>query len=290
MNYRHAYHAGNHADVLKHIVLARALALMTKKDKPLFFLDAHAGVGRYALWGDEALKTLEWQDGVGRLYDSKGQAAVLSPETESLLAPWRHAIAEMNDGGQPLSHYPGSPDLAQMMLRPDDRMLFNELHPEDEAALAKAFARDKRASVVHGDAAIAVKANLPPRERRGLILIDPPYEQEDEARAAITMLRDGIKRFATGVFLLWYPVTGDGLSDTIKTDAAGLGLPKMMIVELLVRSVVAEGGLAGSGLIIVNPPWPIGDELNLIGPQLRDRLAQDNSASWSLTEPVSVLP
>ena len=284
MNYRHAYHAGNHADVLKHIVLARALALMTRKDKPLFFLDAHAGIGRYALWGDEALKTLEWQDGVGRLYDQKGQAIVLAPEAEALIAPWRQVVAAVNDGGQPLSHYPGSPDIARMLLRADDRMLFNELHPQDEALLAKAFARDKRVSVAHGDAGIAVKAHLPPRERRGLILIDPPYEQENEGKAAITMLRDGLRRFATGVFLLWYPVTGDGLSDAIKTDAMALGVPKMMIAELIVRTVVPEGGLAGSGLIIVNPPWPIVDELQRIGPALRDRLAQDDNSRWFITE------
>ena len=285
MNYRHAYHAGNHADVLKHIVLARALALMTKKHKPLFFLDAHAGVGRYALWGDEALKTLEWQDGVGRFYDRKGEAVALSLEIEALIAPWRKAVESVNDGGQPVSHYPGSPDLARMLLRADDRMLFNELHPEDQALLAKAFARDKRVSVIHGDAGIAVKSHLPPRERRGLILIDPPYEQENEAGTAITMLRDGLRRFATGVFMLWYPVTGDGMSDAIKKEAAALGVPKMMIAELTVRTVRAEGGLAGSGLIIINPPWPVGDELRLIGPALRDRLAQDEGAAWSLTEP-----
>jgi 23S rRNA (adenine2030-N6)-methyltransferase len=284
MNYRHAYHAGNHADVLKHVVLARALALMTKKDKPLFFLDAHAGAGRYALWGDEALKTLEWQDGAGRFYDRKGEALALSPDVEALIAPWREAVTSINDGGQPLSHYPGSPDLARIMLRPDDRMLFNELHPEDEARLAKAFTRDRRASVVHGDAGMAIKANLPPRERRGLILIDPSYEQENEAKAATAMLRDGVRRFATGVFMLWYPVTGDGVSDAIKTDASALGLPKTMIAELTVRTVRAEGGLAGSGLIMVNPPWPIGDELMLAGPALRDRLAQDDGAAWSLTE------
>jgi 23S rRNA (adenine2030-N6)-methyltransferase len=164
-------------------------------------------------------------------------------------------------------------------------MLFNELHPEDEARLAKAFARDRRASVTHGDAAIAVKASLPPRERRGLTLIDPPYEQENEARAAITMLREGLQRFATGVFMLWYPVTGDGMSDAIKKDAAALGVPKMTIAELIVRTVRTDGGLAGSGIVIVNPPWPIGDELKLIGTALRDRLAQDEGAAWSLTEP-----
>lgn len=282
MNYRHVYHAGNHADVLKHIVMVRAFLHLRKKDKPFLFLDAHAGTGLYALWGDEALKTLEWQDGVGRFYDPAGKAVPLTAEAEDLIAPWRMAIAAVNSAGQPLSHYPGSPAFALNVLRKDDRVILNELHPQDHGKLADFAQRDKRVVLVEGDAAIAVKAHLPPPERRGFILIDPPYEREDEARRAVQMLRDGHRRFATGAFALWYPVTGDGLSDVIVKEAQALAIPKMVKAELLVRKPVPGGGLAGSGLILVNPPWPLTDELALLGPFLCERLKQGNGALWSL--------
>ncbi len=282
MNYRHVYHAGNHADVLKHIVMMRAFLHLAKKDRPFLFLDAHAGTGLYALWGDEALKTLEWQDGVGRFYDPSGKAVVLSAACEAMLQPWRDVIASVNAAGQPLSHYPGSPGFALCALRKDDRILLNELHPEDHEKLAAFVKGDKRVTVADGDAAIAVKAHLPPPERRGFILIDPPYEREDEARRAIQMLRDGHRRFATGAFALWYPVTGDGLSVRIVQGAQALAIPKMLKAELLVRGAVAEGGLAGAGLILINPPWPLADELALLGPALRERLGQTDDAQWSL--------
>lgn len=282
MNYRHVYHAGNHADVLKHIVMLRAFLHLQKKDKPFLFLDAHAGTGLYALWGDEALKTLEWQDGVGRFYDPAGKAVPLPAEAETLIAPWRHVIAAVNSAGQPLSHYPGSPGFALDILRPGDRVVLNELHPDDHGKLADFAQRDRRVMLVEGDAAIAVKAHLPPSERRGFILIDPPYEREDEARRAVQMLRDGHRRFATGAFALWYPVTGDGLSDLLVKEAQALALPKMLKAELLVRAAVPDGGLAGSGLILVNPPWPLADDLATLGPALCGRLRQSDGARWSL--------
>jgi 23S rRNA (adenine2030-N6)-methyltransferase len=282
MNYRHAYHAGNHADVLKHIVMVRAFTQLKKKDKPFLFLDAHAGIGLYALWGDEALKTLEWQDGVGRFYDPSGRPVLLSAECEALLAPWREAIAVVNATGQPLSHYPGSPGFALASLRQMDRVLLNELHPEDHGRLANFAARDKRVKLTEGDAAIAVKAHLPPPERRGFILIDPAYEQQDEARRAVQMLREGYRRFATGAFALWYPVTGDYLADDIAAQTKALGLAKTLKIELRVREAVPEGGLAGSGLVLVNPPWPLADELAVLGPALADRLRQNDGARWSL--------
>lgn len=282
MNYRHAYHAGNHADVLKHIVMMRAFVQLKKKDKPFLFLDAHAGIGLYALWGDEALKTLEWQDGVGRFYDPSGRPVPLAADCEELLAPWRRAIAAVNASGQPLSHYPGSPGFALASLRPMDRVLLNELHPDDHGRLSDFAVRDERVKVTQGDAAIAIKAHLPPPERRGFILIDPPYEQEDEARRAVRMLRDGHRRFATGSFALWYPVTGDGLSEQVVAEAKALDFAKMLKVELRVREAVREGGLAGSGLILVNPPWPLAEELAVLGPALRDRLRQKDGAGWSL--------
>jgi 23S rRNA (adenine2030-N6)-methyltransferase len=167
-------------------------------------------------------------------------------------------------------------------LRASDRLLLNELHPEDFGKLADFVAGDGRVTLSEADAAVVVKAHLPPSERRGFILIDPPYEREDEARRAVRILRDGHRRFATGAFVLWYPVTGDGLSDFIATEAAALAIPKMLRVELLVRRAVTDGGLAGSGLILINPPWPLSDELVLLGPALLARLRQNDGAHWTL--------
>src|SRR5207248_9317733 len=156
MNYRHAYHAGNHADVLKHTVLALALEHLKKKVKPFLVLDAHAGIGIYALAGEEASKTLEWQNGVGRLYATSGEALPLKGEAETLLRPWRAVVAAVNRSKLALAHYPGSPELARRLLRPSDRIILNELHPADHLALAAYAAEDPRMSVTAEDANIAV--------------------------------------------------------------------------------------------------------------------------------------
>ena len=175
MNYRHAYHAGNHADVLKHAVLARIVEHLKKKDKPFRVVDAHAGIGLYRLDSIEAGKTREWEGGIGRL------AAPLDAEAEMLLTPYRQVIAALNPPGERLA-YPGSPEVVARLMRAGDRLVANELHPEDNMALARHFLRDGRVRVTEVDAEVCVKANLPPPERRGLVLIDPPYEDADEMR------------------------------------------------------------------------------------------------------------
>jgi 23S rRNA (adenine2030-N6)-methyltransferase len=265
MNYRHAYHAGNHADVLKHIVLTRVLAALNRKDKPYRVIDAHAGSGVYALDGVEAGKTREWEGGIGKL------AEPFAPEVELLLAPYRHILASLNPGGGPRL-YPGSPEIAARMMRAGDRLIANELHPEEAARLAGHFHSDKRVKVLGLDAGTCVKASLPPPERRGLILIDPPYEQKDEAAKAVRMLTDGVSRFATGIFLLWYPIKAKGDDDTIRDAAHALGVPGTLAVELRIREPFKEGGLAGSGLIVVNAPWKLDEELRQIVPALANRL------------------
>jgi 23S rRNA (adenine2030-N6)-methyltransferase len=280
MNYRHAYHAGNHADVLKHAILARAFVHLAKKEKPFFFLDAHAGIGVYELESGEALKTLEWQNGVGRLYGLSGEIVPLDAEAEPLLSSWRVVVAAVNPGGGPLARYPGSPDFGRRLLRAHDRILLNELHPADLHSL-KSYARgDDRMRVMGEDANTVVKASLPPPERRGLVLIDPPYERDDEDRRVVKMLRVGVRRFATGVHFLWYPVTRDGLSHRIIQEVLALGIPKTWVAELRVRAPMPDGGLAGSGLILVNPPWPIENELPILLSGLCTRLAQTDGAGW----------
>ena len=265
MNYRHAYHAGNHADVLKHAVLARVIEAMKKKDKPFRVIDAHAGIGIYDLGGIEAGKTGEWEGGIGKL------AEPFAAEIEALLAPYRQVIAAMNpQGGVRL--YPGSPELALRLMRDGDRMLANELHPEDAVALERHFIRDARAEIISMDAETCLKARLPPPERRGVILIDPPYESKTEAEKAVRMLGHGLRRFAQGVFVLWYPLKADRTAETVVSGVAAMGVPGTLKVELQVREAFTGGGLAGSGLVIVNAPWKLDEELRLLVPALAGRL------------------
>jgi 23S rRNA (adenine2030-N6)-methyltransferase len=264
MNYRHAFHAGNHADVLKHVVLARLFEHLKKKDKGFCFVDAHAGVGVYDLQGIEAFKTGEWQGGIGKM------AQPFSSDVEALLAPYRQVIAALNDGG--LKFYPGSPELAVRLMRAQDSIVLNELHPEDFVSAERRYASDKRVRLMALDAEVAIKAQLPPPERRGLVLIDPPYEQKDEAARAVAMLAHGLRRFATGVFALWYPIKADRIDEAIVRDVKALDVAGTLRVELRVREVFGNGGLAGSGLIIVNAPWKLDDELRAIVPALAQRL------------------
>ena len=280
MNYRHAYHAGNHADVLKHAGLALALAHLKARDKPFRFIDAHAGSGVYRLASPEAAKTGEWRDGVGRLYGRDGAPSPLPAAAEAALAPWRAAVAAVNPDGR-LSWCPGSPELARLALRPGDRLTLNELHPDDVETLRAQMRGDRRVTVTALDAESAVKAALPPPERRGVILIDPPYERPDEPERAVAALREGLKRFATGVFILWFPITGDDVAARVVSGVAALGLPETLSVTLGVRAPVMGGGLAGSGLVIVNPPYRIDAALRALLPALAERLAQSSASSWS---------
>jgi 23S rRNA (adenine2030-N6)-methyltransferase len=282
MNYRHAFHAGNHADVLKHAVFARVIEHMKKKDKGFRIVDAHAGTGLYSLSSPEASRTQEWQQGVGRFFDIAGRVLPLGPDAEPFLQPWRSVVRAVNGGGGSLTRYPGSPEIAAQLMRAQDRLYANELHPEDHALLARHFAADRRVTVTELDASQALKAALPPVERRGVVLIDPPYEKSNEAELAVRMLREGLKRFATGCFLIWYPVTGDGLSDHLTDAVMLMGLPKLLKAELLVRKPVREGGLAGSGLLIVNPPWLIDLDLSHMLPALTERMAQGKGAGSTL--------
>jgi 23S rRNA (adenine2030-N6)-methyltransferase len=265
MNYRHAYHAGNHADVLKHVVLARVIEAMKKKDKPFRVIDAHAGIGLYDLSGLEAGKTGEWEGGIGRL------AEPFAAEVEELLAPYRTVIAGLNPHGG-LTFYPGSPELALRLMRNDDRLIANELHPQDAIALERHLIRDARADVTSMDAETCLKAKLPPPERRGVILIDPPYEVKSEAEKAVRMLAHGLRRFAGGVYLLWYPMKADRTAESIVAAVKELGVPATLNVSLRVREAFSGGGLAGSGIVILNAPWKLDAELRELVPALAERL------------------
>jgi 23S rRNA (adenine2030-N6)-methyltransferase len=262
MNYRHAFHAGNHGDVFKHVVLTRVLSHMTKKDKPFRLLDAHAGIGRYDLSGPEAFKTGEWRDGIGLLREAQPGA-----DECALLEPYLSIVERMNQEGS-FRHYCGSPEIAARMMRPKDRIVLNELHPQDRATLTANYASDRRVRVTGVDAAQAVKAELPFAERRGVVLLDPAYESPDDSADLARMMMHIVQRMAQTVVLAWYPVKSEefvaGLLDRMKR----LNLPGLLHIQLIVKEVHEFGGLAGSGLLVLNPPWPLEEECRKLLPFL----------------------
>jgi 23S rRNA (adenine2030-N6)-methyltransferase len=265
VNYRHSFHAGNHGDVLKHIVLARALQLMTAKDKPLAVLDAHAGVGRYDLSGVQATKTGEWLGGIAKLDDD------FAPEVEAVLAPFRDLLAAVNPDGEG-KYYPGSPEIIARMIRGVDRLIANELHPVDALELTANYAADKNVFVKQLDYLQAIKSELPFRERRGLVLIDPPFEVLDETLRTAQAVQFGYRRMATATFMVWYPVTTDEFASQFIGTMKALDIPNMLWCELRIKSAFAQGGLSGSGLIIINPPWTLEKDLRILLPALAERL------------------
>ena len=265
MNYRHAFHAGNHADVLKHAVLAQVISYLTLKDKSFAVLDAHAGIGAYDLLGTEALKTDEWRGGVSLMGEG------FAPEVEAILKPYRASLADLNPMGG-ARYYPGSPEIIVQGLRHSDRLIANELHPDDADTLEDNYRADPRVRVTRLDALGAIKAVLPFPERRGLVLIDPPYEAVDETARVSKQLREGVKRFATGTFIVWYPVTTEEFATRFVAEIKALGIPNMVQAELRVKIPHPQTGLAGSGLIIVNPPFVLEGQLQLLLPALAARL------------------
>ncbi len=270
MNYRHAFHAGNHADVLKHIILSRVLEYFKQKNKPFAVLDAHAGIGGYDLEGVEAIKTGEWQGGIGKM------ARRFAPEVEMLLGPYRAILAAMNsDGGS--RYYPGSPELTLRLLRLSDRLIANELHPDDFAILRENYRHDSRVRVTSRDATASIKAELPFSQKRGLVLIDPPFETLDESERVAEALNLGYRRFATSTFLIWYPVTTEEFASKFLDMISALALPNVLHVELRVKAAIERGGLSGSGMIIINPPWTLETEMKILLPALAGRLGL---ATW----------
>lgn len=273
MNYRHAYHAGNFADVFKHALLAMCLEHLKGKDKPFFVLDTHAGVGLYDLAGVEAGKTGEWLGGIARVMDA--------PDAPQDLAPYLDVVRGLNpDGG--LRYYPGSPWVTRALARDNDRIALCELHPADSAALAENMRRDRRVKVHPRDGYGAVKAMLPPPERRGLVLVDPPFEKPDEFMALEQAVRDGVKRFAQGTFALWYPIKDPLEIAAFHARLVDLGVPKTLSIDLLVRRPrPGVPRLDGCGYVFINPPYGMLAGLERVMPFLTDRLALEDGAGWT---------
>jgi 23S rRNA (adenine2030-N6)-methyltransferase len=270
MNYRHAFHAGNIADVLKHAVLARILVHLREKAAAFRIIDTHAGAGRYDLASEQAARTGEWHDGIGRLW-----AAALADDARDLLAPYLAAVAVDNGGGA-LRHYPGSPLIALHLMRPQDRLVACELEPGAAKALAANLRRDVRARAVAIDGWTALNAYVPPRERRGVVLIDPPYEDKHEFARLADALAAAQRKWATGIYLVWYPIKDrvgpDRLVAMLRRSVTPKSGQKVIRVELEWALSEAREGLAGAGLVIVNPPWRLADELGWLLPALRTAL------------------
>lgn len=279
MNYRHVYHAGNFADVFKHAVMALVIEHLKIKPAPFRIVDTHAGTGGYDLGSLEAQKTGEWRDGIGRLLGER-----LPADIAEILAPYLSAIAAENPGceGAVLKAYPGSPLIARHLMRTCDQLVVNELHPDDFEQLDALLGRDRQTQVLGIDGWTALKSLLPPKERRGLVLIDPPFEAPGELARMLQGLRDGVQRFATGTFVLWYPIKDRRPVEAFRLEAIGLGLEKLLDAELMVRT--ADGiGLAGCGLLIVNPPYTLPAMLARLLAYLAERLAQGPGAASRVT-------
>lgn len=274
LSYRHAFHAGNHADILKHLVLVLCLQHMNSKEKPWLLLDTHAGAGLYATDSEQAKKTGEYVDGIARLWNRSDLPAPLKPYME--------AVRSCNNGLK-LRRYPGSPWLAAHFARGIDTLRFRELHSTDFALLRRQFKdAGRRIKVEQGDGFEAIKAALPPASRRGLVLIDPSYEINSDYPRVVAALKDGLKRFATGAYLVWLPFL-----PTIESRALPDKLKKLpadwLYAGLTVRGPAGEGhGMSGSAMFVINPPWTLKAALEESLPWLVQVLALDEKAGWAV--------
>lgn len=281
MNYRHAFHAGNFADVVKHVVLARILAYLGQKDAAYRVIDTHAGAGLYDLAGEEAQRTGEWEGGVGAVL-----RADFTPQVAALLKPWLDVVRAVNpevEGDMSaalatrLRHYPGSPLIAQALTRPQDRLLFCETVSGVRDSLVDAVGRDGRAKVLPTDAWQALTAYLPPKERRGLVLVDPPFEEPGEFHRMAQGLIEAHKRWPTGVYALWYPIKDVRAVDAFRREIERAHIPKVLNIQFDLRAVRQADAMSGCGLLIVNPPFTLADELRLVLNALVRVLATDGT-------------
>ncbi|KQB01636.1 ribosomal RNA large subunit methyltransferase J [Vibrio metoecus] len=264
LSYRHSFHAGNHADVLKHIVQSLILNSLQQKEKPFVYHDTHSGVGRYDLTHEWSEKTGEYKQGIARVWQQDNIPA----ELDSYL----DAIRQLNQG-ETLRYYPGSPRVARAHLREQDRMVLTELHPSDYPLLEQEFHRDRQVSIYKEDGFARLKASLPPQERRGLVLIDPPYELAKEYRDVVRAIAQSYKRWATGIYAIWYPVVNRCDIDDMLEGLQGLEIRKILQIELGVAPDTNERGMTASGMIVVNPPWTLESQMQTILPFLKQAIA-----------------
>jgi 23S rRNA (adenine2030-N6)-methyltransferase len=284
MNYRHAFHAGNFADVIKHIVLVRILTYLQEKQAAFRVIDTHAGAGLYDLAGEEAERGGEWLTGIARVMQARfSQAAI------ELVMPYLDIVRAFNPQ-RDLKAYPGSPLIARALLRPQDRLTACELEPNARKQLIDALRRDTQARVVDLDGWVALPAFVPPNERRGLVLIDPPFEASDEFERMTNGFATAFAKWPTGSYLLWYPAKSRRATDQLAQQVAGITASaaspgKCLRLEFSVAPQVAGTALTSAGLLIVNPPWTLADELKIILPELEKPLGQGGAGRFRLEAP-----
>lgn len=279
LSYRHSFHAGNHADVLKHTVLSLIIDSLNEKEKPYLYLDTHAGAGRYQLSGEHAERTGEYLEGIARIWEQED----LPEEMESYIS----CIKALNPNGK-LRFYPGSPLIARHLLREDDKLSLTELHPSDYPMLRNEFTKDSRARTERADGYQQLKSKLPPHSRRGLTLIDPPYEIKSDYQAVVKGIQEGYKRFGTGVFALWYPVVMRQQIKRMFAELEATGIRRILQIELAVRPDSDQRGMTASGMIVINPPWKLEQQMTRILPWLHKQLVPAGTGhtkvSWIVPE------
>jgi len=273
MNYRHAFHAGNFADVMKHALLVRIIAYLQRKETAFRVIDTHAGIGLYDLAASEAGRTGEWAGGIGRL------DGAFSPKVEEVLAPYRTVVADVR-ARHGESAYPGSPAILREILRRQDRGVFVELHPADYKVLNQAFNEVANLKVLHLDGWTALHSLIPPKEKRGLVLIDPPYEEPDELERLGGELLAALRKWPTGIYAGWYPVKDLGPVDALAARLDRESPRPGLRLELLVDDPRDPTRLNGSGLFVLNPPWSLKDEAELLLPALAERLSRGGYGAY----------
>lgn len=278
MNYRHIFHAGNFADVFKHALLVPLIRGMQRKEKGFLFLDTHAGVGAYDLSSLPAGRTLEYADGIARLWTGGNPGPILREYVDLV----REFNRERGGTEAAPRFYPGSPRLAAKLLRPQDRLALSELHPDDHAALRDEFRRERGVGIQNIDAYSALRAWLPPPERRALVLIDPPYEDREETARLHDAIEAMLTHFGSATYVVWYPITDRSGTDAFKATLRTLPLPPTLAVELVIYADERTDRLNGCGLLVLNPPWQIAPELLSTAQALRDALAVEPGARASL--------
>lgn len=290
MNYRHAFHAGNFADVFKHAILARILVYLMRKDAPLRYIDTHSGTGLYDLAGEEAGRTGEWRDGIGSIGTPAGET--MPDDVAALLEPYLDAVGARGEDGRP-DAYPGSPAIAARLLRPQDRMSLCELHPADAGALrrnmGRVHPRDRRTAIVAIDGYTGLNAYVPPPERRGLVLIDPPFEDRNEFGRLAKALVRALNKWPTGVYCAWYPLKSAGAADPLYAALAGTSASaeagNCLRIELQTARIDPDGPLTACGLAIVNPPWSLQQEAEALMPYLCASLQHGPGHAWRIDQP-----
>ena len=278
LSYRHSYHAGNHADVLKHIVLTLCINALKEKEKPFLYLDTHSGAGRYLLKSEHSEKTGEYLSGINLLWQQSN-----IPE---LLNTYLSVIKRYNPFSE-LKYYPGSPLIAKQLLRQQDKLNLTELHPTDYPLLRQEFSKDKRAKVLREDGFAQLKSKLPHEFRRGIILIDPSYEIKEDYQIIPKALFEAYKRFATGVYLIWYPVVSRTQTQKMIDSIIQLGIRRISQFELAIKPDNNQKGMTASGILVINPPWKLHEQMQTILPWLKNTLDVEKTGSFIAQELVS---